>query len=125
MVRFLRQRGFAAEKISGMYKLGADISVQLLGCDRRVEVKVRSAGFRQLYEWLDGRDLLIVRADRCQPLVVLPLLLAVEIAQAAGQSKTQLSPPISGAYTPTPTITTLSAIEAETVSPIGDTTPMP
>jgi Holliday junction resolvase len=87
LVRFLQERGFAAEKISGMYKPGADISVPLLGCDRRVEVKVRGTGFRQLYEWLDGRDLLIVRADRRQPLVVLPLRLAAEVAQAAMRGK--------------------------------------
>ena len=87
LVRFLQDRGFAAEKISGMYKPGADISVPLLGRGRRVEVKVRSAGFRQLYEWLDGRDLLIVRSDRRQPLVVLPLRLAAEVAQAAERGK--------------------------------------
>jgi hypothetical protein len=87
LVRFLRERGFAAEKMSGMYKPGADISVPLLGSDRRVEVKVRSAGFRELYGWLDGRDLLIVRADRREPLLVLPLRLAAEIAAAAERVK--------------------------------------
>jgi hypothetical protein len=87
LVRFLQDRGFAAEKISGMYKPGADISVPHLGRDRRVEVKVRSAGFRQLYSWLDGRDLLVVRADRREPLVILPLRLAAEVAQAAQRGK--------------------------------------
>ena len=91
LVRFLQERGFAAKKISGMYKPGADISVPLLGCDRRVEVKVRGNGFRRLYEWLDGRDLLIVRADRRQPLVVLPLWLAAEVAQAAERGKASAS----------------------------------
>jgi hypothetical protein len=36
----------------------------LLGSDRRVEVKIRCDGFRELYRWLDGADLLIVRANR-------------------------------------------------------------
>ena len=36
-----------------------------------------------MYEWLDGNDLLIVRADRREPLVVIPLRLAAEIAAVA------------------------------------------
>jgi hypothetical protein len=76
-----------AEKVSGMYRPGADISVPLLGLDRRVEVKVRANGFRELYAWLDGRDLLIVRADRRKPLVILPLRFAAEIAGIAEKEK--------------------------------------
>jgi hypothetical protein len=50
-----------------------------------VEVKCRADGFRELYRWLIDRDILIVRADRSEPLVVLPLKLAAEIAaKAAG-----------------------------------------
>jgi hypothetical protein len=44
------------------------------------EVKVRARGFGQLYAWLDGREILIVRQDRREPLVILPLRLAAEIA---------------------------------------------
>ena len=51
------------------------------------KVKARATGFRQLYEFLDGADLLIIRADRCEPLVVLPLKLAIEIATAAERGK--------------------------------------
>jgi hypothetical protein len=61
--------------------------VSLLGIDRVVEVKVRGSGFRQIYEWLAGRDLLVVRADRAQPLVVLSLKLAAEIAAAAERGR--------------------------------------
>jgi hypothetical protein len=86
LVKFLLEHGFAAKKISGMYKRGADLSVPLLGLDREVEVKCRANGFRELYRWLDGRDLLIVRADRQEPLCVLPLRLATEIATAAERS---------------------------------------
>ena len=46
-----------------------------------VEVKARSDGFRTLYSWLTGRDVLIVKADRQEPLVVVRLSLAVEIAR--------------------------------------------
>jgi hypothetical protein len=37
--------------------------------------------------WLDGRDALIVRADRREPLVILPLKLAAAIAETAEQRK--------------------------------------
>jgi hypothetical protein len=87
LVRFLQSRGFASERIPLSGGAGGsfvgDIAVPILGVDRTIEVKVRGAGFRQLYSWLEQRDLLIVRADRRTPLVVLPLALAVEIAAAA------------------------------------------
>ena len=66
-----------------MYKPGSDLSVPLLGIDRRCEVKCRGRGFGQLYAWLDGADFLIVKADRSEPLVVLPLKLAAELATLA------------------------------------------
>ncbi len=73
--------GFAATKISGMYKPGADISMPLLGVDRAVEAKCRAAGFARLYDWLNERDILIVKADRQEPLVVVRLSLAAETAK--------------------------------------------
>jgi hypothetical protein len=53
----------------------------VLGVDRAVEVKCRADGFRELYGWLDERDILIVKADRKEPLVVLRLSLATGIAK--------------------------------------------
>lgn len=87
LVRYLQDHGFAAERVplsgsAGGSYLG-DLTVALLGVDRVAEVKVRGAGFRQLYSWLNGRDLLIVRADRLEPLVILPLKLAATIAAKA------------------------------------------
>src|SRR6516162_3807123 len=91
IVRLLQEHGFAAERVplSGAVhgRFGGDVSIPLLGTDRRAEVKCRGNGFRQLYEWLEGHDFLIVRADRCEPLVVIPLKLAAEIAMAAERSK--------------------------------------
>jgi Holliday junction resolvase len=81
IVRLLQAQGIAATKISGMYKPGADISMQLLGSDRAVEVKCRAAGFRQLYDWLDQRDILIVKSDYQELLVIVRLSLASEIAK--------------------------------------------
>jgi Holliday junction resolvase len=89
IVKFLQERGFAAERVplsgsAGGSYLG-DLTVPIIGIDRVVEVKCRGQGFKQLYDWLIDRDILIVRADRSEPLVVLPLKLAAEIAaKAAG-----------------------------------------
>jgi len=91
LVRLLQAAGFAAERVplsgSAGGRFSGDVTVPLLGSDRKVEVKVRGDGFRQLYAWLDGADFLVVRADRAETLVVLPLHLALEIAKAAEQAK--------------------------------------
>jgi Holliday junction resolvase len=66
IVRLLQNAGFAAERVplsAARERFGGDVSVPLLGIDRRVEVKCRGNGFRQLYAWLDGADLLIVKCD--------------------------------------------------------------
>ena len=89
IVKFLQDRGFAAERVplsgsAGGSYLG-DLTVPILNVDRVVEVKCRADGFRELYRCLVDRDILIVRADRSEPLVILPLKLAAEIAaKAAG-----------------------------------------
>lgn len=91
LVRFLQEQGFAAERVplsgSAGGRYGGDVSVPLLGADRTIEVKCRAAGFVELYRWLDGADLLVVRADRREPLVILPLRLAAEVAAAAEKAK--------------------------------------
>jgi len=83
LVRHLQARGFAAEKISRTGYRGPDLSVPLLGIDRSVEVKCRARAFGQIYSWLANSDLLIVRANRKEPLVILPMWLASEIAAEA------------------------------------------
>jgi hypothetical protein len=75
------RRGSAGGSYSG------DLSLPLLGVDRIIEVKVRARGFAQLYDWLEGRDLLVIRADRIEPLIVLPVKLAIQIARAAERAK--------------------------------------
>jgi len=91
IVRLLQERGLAAERVplsgAARGRFGGDVSVPVLGVDRRVEVKCRCDGFRELYKWLDGADLLIVRADRRELLVIVPLLLAAEIAAAAERGR--------------------------------------
>jgi hypothetical protein len=87
----LQRAGIAGERVPPIGLVGGkfrgDISIPLLGVDRCCEVKARGGGFGLLYRWLDGRDLLIVRADRREPLVILPLRFAIEIAQAAERGK--------------------------------------
>jgi len=91
IVRALQDAGFAAERVPLSGSAGGsycgDLTVPLLGVDRIVEVKVRARGFAQLYDWLERRDLLVVRADRREPLVILPFKLAIAIAAAAERDK--------------------------------------
>ena len=77
----LQNEGFAAEKVSRAYTPGHDLSVPLLGRDMRVEVKARTE-FKTLQGYIDkGADILLLKADRRPPLVVLPWALALEIAR--------------------------------------------
>ena len=91
LVKQLQAAGFAAERVplsgsaGGSYE--GDLTIPLLGVDRVVEAKARADGWRELYRWLDGRDLLVVKADRREPLVVLPLRLAITVAAAAERSR--------------------------------------
>ena len=87
IVRALQEHGLGAERVplsgsAGGSYLG-DLTVPLMGADRVVEVKARATGFAQLYAWLKCRDILVIKTDRREPLVVIPLRLAAEIAMAA------------------------------------------
>jgi hypothetical protein len=91
LVRLFQDAGFASERVplsgsaGGSYS--GDLTVPVIGRDLVVEAKARDNGFRTLYDWLIGRDALIIKADRRDALVVLPLRLAVEIAVAAERGK--------------------------------------
>jgi Holliday junction resolvase len=85
IVNALKASGIAAVRVplSGAVggRFAGDVIVPLVGRDLCLEVKSRADGFRELYSWLDGRDVLIVKADRQEPLVVVRLSLAAEIAK--------------------------------------------
>jgi hypothetical protein len=85
IVNLPQGRGIAAVRVllSGAVggRLAGDIVLPLLGRDLCVEVDARAEGFRELYSWLNQRDMLIVKADRQEPLVVVRLSLAAEIAE--------------------------------------------
>ena len=59
-----------ATKISAMHKPGHDLELE---DGRTVEVKIRASGFRLIYRWLEPVDILVIRADRQEPLVVVRL----------------------------------------------------
>jgi hypothetical protein len=42
---------------------------------------------RPLYRWLEGRDILVVRADRREPLVVVRIDLATQVARATERAR--------------------------------------
>jgi hypothetical protein len=78
-----------ARKVSRAYQTGHDLEL-FLGDDRmlRIECKARADGFRD--SWLNERDVLIVKADRQEPLVVVRLSLAAEIAKAGNGTDVSL-----------------------------------
>jgi Holliday junction resolvase len=91
VVRLLQDHGLGAECVplsgaAGGSYLG-DLTVPVLGRDLVVEAKARARGFSQIYSWLQDRDVLVLRADRHDAIVILPLKLAVEIASAAERRK--------------------------------------
>jgi hypothetical protein len=92
-VRLLQAAGFEAARVPLSGAAGGrycgDVTVSLAGTDRTVEVKARGRGFAQLYRWLANRDLLVLRADRSEPLVVAPLRFAIQIAIIAEQASRQ------------------------------------
>src|SRR5262249_5475339 len=91
LINLLQDAGIAAQRIplsgSAGGKFAGDVSIPLLGNDRIAEVKARASGFRQLYAWLDGRDLLALKADRADWLVVLPFQTFIQMVAAAELAK--------------------------------------
>jgi hypothetical protein len=90
LVRILQAAGFAATRIPLSGSVGGrfrgDITTPLLGRDLTVEVKARRR-FAQLYDWIDGADALVLQGDRKQPLVVVRLRFALDVAVAAERGR--------------------------------------
>jgi hypothetical protein len=68
-----------ARKVSRAYQAGHDLELDVDGRVLRIECKARADGFKPFYDWLNGRDVLIVKADRQEPLVVMRLPLMAEL----------------------------------------------
>jgi Holliday junction resolvase len=77
LVNDLLALGVEAERVplsgsaGGSFTGDVRVNVPVLG-ELLAEAKVRASGFRQLYQWLDGVDVLFVRADRQPAIVCLP-----------------------------------------------------
>src|SRR6516162_1100070 len=88
IVRLLQERGLAGERVplsgAARGRFGGDISVPALG--RELPGEANGGGFKSLYDWIEGRDFLIIRADRKPMLVVARLELAVDVILAAERS---------------------------------------
>jgi Holliday junction resolvase len=91
LVKLLQDHGLGAERVplsgaaGGSYL--SDLTVPVIGRELVVEAKARANSFSRLYAWLDGRDVLVVKVDRRDALVILPLKLAIDIAVAAESRK--------------------------------------
>jgi Holliday junction resolvase len=92
VVDLAQAAGFAATRVplSGAAggKFAGDVTMPLLGADRRVEVKCRARGFSQLYAWPDGNYALVVKRDRDEPLLIMRLRDGLEVAKLAEGKKT-------------------------------------
>jgi hypothetical protein len=69
--------------IGGAYY--GDIDLEL--CGRIAKILKARREFRTLHRWLNGVDLLFLKADRCNPLVVMPIRLFAELATAARRGR--------------------------------------
>ncbi len=91
IVPLLQDHGLGAERVplsgSAGGSFSGDVTSPLIGRGVTIECKSRANGFLKLYAWLADRDVLIVKADRRDALVVLPLHLAAEIAIVAERRK--------------------------------------
>lgn len=76
IVHLLRDAGIPAKRVplSGAAPgFKGDVLIGKGSGQKTAEVKRRAKGFRELYKWLEGADILFIRADRRQWLAVLPL----------------------------------------------------
>lgn len=76
LVHIFRAYGIPAQRVplsGGTPFAKGDVEAEIAGEKWRIESKVRGAGFKQIYSWLQGNDALVVRADRQEALVIIPL----------------------------------------------------
>lgn len=89
IVRLLQDHGIAAEKVplSGAVKGGkydCDVSVPVLGIDRKVECKRRARQFKTIDTMLGTNFALFVRDNHCRPMVVMTVETFAALAKGQG-----------------------------------------
>ena len=94
IVEVLRSAGLDAYRIplSGAQRgFKGDCVVRLQSKELRLEAKIRKHGFKFIYDSLGDNDLLCVRVDRDDPLVIMPLTTFTEVLS----TKERTNPPAS------------------------------
>ncbi len=90
-VALFQAHGIAAERVPLSGAAGGsftgDISLPILGVDRKLEAKIRRNGFSQIRRWLAGNYALVYRADRSEPLITLRLDDFAQLAIAADKNR--------------------------------------
>jgi hypothetical protein len=82
IVKSLRDAQLPAQRVPLSGASGGEFSGDVICCGLRIEAKVRKGGFREIYRWLEGNDCLVIKADRCNQLAVVPWPLFVELLKA-------------------------------------------
>jgi len=86
LVHLFRNSGVKAERCPlsggavGRWR-GFDLLADMFGREFKIENKIQARGFKNLYDWLlpDTVDMLVVRRDRAEPLVVITLEKFIEL----------------------------------------------
>lgn len=76
LVHALRAYNIEAKRVplsGGTSFCKGDLMINVKDEELRLESKARANGFKQLYQWLEGNDVLAIKADRKETLIVLPL----------------------------------------------------
>lgn len=86
VVHLLQAHGIEARRTaplqSGFGTEDGDVEAFIGGQKRKIECKARANGFRQIYDWLDGADMLAAKADRRELLIIMPAKTALELWEA-------------------------------------------
>lgn len=87
VVKLLEKQGIEARRQpgSGIYPdFPHDVELKVNGKRYIVECKARKSGFATLDRWKGQADLLVVKVDRGDPIVYLPLRVLGEIIRSGG-----------------------------------------
>lgn len=91
LVHLFQEAGIACERIPLSGSAGGsfcgDLSIPVLGIDRRAECKKRATGFTEIYRWLADHYALFIGRDRAPPLVVLRADDFVALLQSAERGR--------------------------------------
>lgn len=84
LVKILNEYGIDAKRVplSGQTEFAkGDVIIKGKTKTFTCEVKVRANGFKQIYDWLEGKDILFIKSDYKNYLVVLPLDMLIQIIE--------------------------------------------